>query len=130
MIEEEEEEVEDITARMAALPTPGSAAAQMSTPRGAPTSVHSRTISTRINLIATNIAKFHPSASDALKIYPTTTPVPDNPVPNIWSPSRGLPTTRQQARIAQQYMAAMSSSPVWLQGAVEHNRHMPLVPHK
>ena len=52
-----------------------------------------------------------PSASEALKIYLSKTLVPDNPTPNIWSPSKGLPTTRQQARIAEQYMAAMSSSP-------------------
>ena len=52
-----------------------------------------------------------PSASEALKIFLSRTPVPDNPPPNTWSPSRGLPTTRQQARIAKEYMAAMSSSP-------------------
>ena len=52
-----------------------------------------------------------PSASEALKIFLSRTPVPDNPAPNTWSPSKGLPTTRQQARIAEQYMAAMSSSP-------------------
>ena len=55
--------------------------------------------------------KLHQSVSDALKIYLSRTPVPDNPTPNTWSPSKGLPTTRQQARIAKQYMAAMSSSP-------------------
>ena len=106
-----EEEVEDITARMAALPTPGSAAAQMSTPRGAPQVSIPGQFPQGSTLLHTNIVKFHPSASDALKIYLSRTPVPDNPVPNTWSPSRGLPTTRQQARIAQQYMAAMSSSP-------------------
>ena len=112
MIEEEEEEVEDITARMAALPTPGSAAAQMSTPRGATPQVSIQgQFPQGSALLRTNVVKFHPSASDALKIYLSRTPVPDNPVPNTWSPSRGLPTTRQQARISQQYMAAMSSSP-------------------
>ena len=109
--EEEEEEVEQLTARMAALPTPGGAA-QLSTPRGATSQVSiTGQFPDQSLLLRSNTIKLAPSTSEALKIFLSRTSVPDNPAPNTWSPSKGLPTTRQQARIAEQYMAAMSSSP-------------------
>ena len=107
--EEEEEEVERLMARMAALPTPGGAFA----PPGGATPQVSITgqFPDQSVLLRSNAVTLHPSASNALKIYLSRTPVPDNPTPNTWSPSKGLPTTRQQATIVEQYMAAMSSSP-------------------
>ena len=109
---EEEEQVEQLTARMAALPTLGGAAAPVSTPRGATPQVSTTgQFPDPSLLLQSNTIKLAPSASEALKIFLSRTPVPDNLPPNTWSPSKGLPTTRQQARIAEQYMAAMSSSP-------------------
>ena len=109
---EEEEDVEQLTARIAALPRPSTAESQLSTPRGATPQV---TIQGQFPdqsvLLRSNTVKLSSSASEALKIYLSRTPVPDTPAPNTWSPSRGLPTTRQQARMAQQYMAAETSSP-------------------
>ena len=113
MIEEEQEEqVEQLTGRMAALQTPGGAAAPVSTPRGTTPQVSTTgQFPDPSLLLRSNTVKLAPSASEALKIFLSRTPVPDNLAPNTWSPSKGLPTTRQQARIAEQYMAAMSSSP-------------------
>ena len=113
MIEEEQEEqVEQLTERMAALQTPGGAAAPVSTPRGATPQVSTTgQFPDPSLLLRSNTVKLGPSASEALKIFLSRTPVPDNPAPNTWPPSKGLPTTRQQARIAKEYMAAMSSSP-------------------
>ena len=113
MIEEEQEEqVEQLTERMAALQMLGGAAAPVSIPRGATPQVSTTgQFPDPSLLLRSNTVKLGPSASEALKIFLSRTPVPDNPAPNTWSPSKGLPTTRQQARIAEDYMAAMSSSP-------------------
>ena len=121
----EGEEVEDITARMAALPTPGGATAQLSTLGGATAQLSTPGGATaqlsipglagqfpdRPVPLRTNTVKIHQSASEAMKIYLARTPVPDNSAPNTWTLSKGLPTNRQHARIVQQYIAAMSSSP-------------------
>ena len=106
-----EEQVEQLTGRMAALQMLGGAAAPVSTPRGATPQVSTTgQFPDPSLLLRSNTVKLAPSASEALKIFLSRTPVPDNPAPNTRSPSRGLPT-RQQARIAKEYMAAMSSSP-------------------
>ena len=112
MIEEEQEQVEQLTEKMAALQMPEGAAAPVSTPRGATPQVSTTgQFPDPSLLLRSNTVKLGPSASEALKIFLSRTPVPDNPAPNTWSLSKGLPTTRQQARIAEEYMAAMSSSP-------------------
>ena len=113
MIEEEQEEqVEQLTERMAALQMPGGAAAPVSTTSGATPQVSTTgQFPDPSLLLQSNTVKLAPSASEALKIFLSRTPVPDNPAPNTWSLSKGLRTTRQPARIAEEYMAAMSSSP-------------------
>ena len=111
MIEEEQEQVEQLTERMAALQMPGGAATPVSTPRGTTQVSTTGQFLDPSLLLQSNTVKLAPSASEALKIFLSRTPVPDNLAPNTWSPSKGLPTTRQQARIAEQYMVAMSSSP-------------------
>ena len=100
-----EEEVEDVTSRMAALSTPGQATPQRSI-TGLAAQFPDRPVALRTTTI-----KIHPFANDTSKTYLARTPVPDEPILNIWTPSRGLPTTRQQARAAQQCIA-MSYSPV------------------
>ena len=106
LIEEEEEKVEDIISKMAALSTLGQATAQLSIP-GLAGQFPDKPVP-----LCTNTIKIHPAANEALKIYLASTPVPDKPIPNTWTMSKGLPTSSEQTRIAQQYIAAMSSSPV------------------
>ena len=75
-----EEEVEQLMTRMAALSTLGGASAP---PRGTTPQVSiPKQFPDRSVLLQSNTVKLHPSASNALKIYLSRTPVPDNLAPN------------------------------------------------